>query len=459
MTEKNVQFPMYELAIVDSEYKSKAWGCWYFELEYSTMQYWALFKCVTRPEIHDIDSWERITRGELEIGIDWAYQEMLSYTELYSLQADKWDCDTISWSKLAGLDSVFVDGRDWDYSQSVIKIPLTKRETQQMFRTTDYRPSGLITLLEPNQVQLLSGHLKVWYEEEQKFPLGKVYSFSPNSKGIEVDSTITVKIKGKNIGVVAGNLYLSVVRADTKESLIYETAYNIPVDGLTDEYTATFIMPDKTFDVYFDVGHIVAGKVIWDDEEIATLTPEVAPPVCTVTCASDNCPNTLSITSGYDLLKHYDVDNDGDINYDEVKQAGRDYNAGIITLDEINFVVACWELPFPNINNKCPLAEATGEIIACNINEMPCPNCGNANAGQEISVIASMQNIGEVKGKFRFYIYDQDGKELSKEPDLQYKDVEPGDTWGVEKSWTQNLNFNMPSNAIINGQLKLVKLE
>lgn len=98
--------------------------------------------------------------------------------------------------------------------------------------------------------------------------------------------------------------------------------------------------------------------------------------------------------------------------------------------------------------------EAEGKIIAHNINKLPCPNCGEAKEGQEIEVIMGMKNIGDAEGEFRFYIYDQDGGELSKEPDFSYKNINAGDTWGVSKTFTTNLNFKM-LNKTLNGRVEL----
>jgi len=95
-------------------------------------------------------------------------------------------------------------------------------------------------------------------------------------------------------------------------------------------------------------------------------------------------------------------------------------------------------------------------IIACNINKLPCPNCGNANEGDEIEVIMGMSNHSDEDGEFRFYIYDQDGNELSREPDVTYKNVKAHETWGVSKTLTTNLNFKM-INKTLNGTVKLVK--
>lgn len=96
-----------------------------------------------------------------------------------------------------------------------------------------------------------------------------------------------------------------------------------------------------------------------------------------------------------------------------------------------------------------------GKIITCNINSLSCPNCGSAPEGASISVIAEMENVGNETGDFRFYILDQDGNELSREPDFTYKSVKVGEKWKVEKTLVENLNFDMPTQSIVNGKLEL----
>ena len=115
-----------------------------------------------------------------------------------------------------------------------------------------------------------------------------------------------------------------------------------------------------------------------------------------------------------------------------------------------------WKYRFGVCYKKTPPDLGEGKIIAHNINKLPCPNCGSAEEGEEIEVIMEMKNIGEEEGEFRFYIYDQDGNELSREPDYTYKNVEAGDTWRVIKTLTTNLNFDMIDKTL-NGKVKLVR--
>lgn len=109
---------------------------------------------------------------------------------------------------------------------------------------------------------------------------------------------------------------------------------------------------------------------------------------------------------------------------------------------------------FTVINSPEDRGEAEGEIITHFINGLPCPDCGEAKEGQEIEVIMGMKNIGGVEGEFRFYIHDQYGNELSKEPDFTYKNVKAGNTWEVHKTLTTNLNFKM-LNEVLNGRVEL----
>lgn len=117
--------------------------------------------------------------------------------------------------------------------------------------------------------------------------------------------------------------------------------------------------------------------------------------------------------------------------------------SGEIEVDEKHHIIKLLLPPGPK-----------GKITAHNINKLPCPNCGEAKEGQEIDVIMSMKNIGDEEGEFRFYIYDQDGNELSKEPDFTYKNIKAGKTWGVSKTLTTNLNFDM-INKTLNGKVVL----
>ena len=79
------------------------------------------------------------------------------------------------------------------------------------------------------------------------------------AKEVPVGSTVTVKIKGRNEGDAVGSVILAVARGDTNEVLIHEREYSVPIGGLTDEYTATFAMPDNDVLLYFDAGHIVGA--------------------------------------------------------------------------------------------------------------------------------------------------------------------------------------------------------
>ena len=175
-----------------------------------------------------------------------------------------------------------------------------------------------------------------------------------------------------------------------------------------------------------------------------------------ITCDTDTCANTLDIHTGCDLLKYYDKDKDGVLTTAEVGDAINDMYSGKITAKELQFIGDC-RVNYNSINAKCPgcIEVGKGVITMCNINALPCPDCGNAKEGVEISVVSEMRNDGG-DAEFRFYIYDLAGNELSKEPDVTYKNVASGATWKIEKSLLVNLNFNMP-NKILDGELKLVR--
>ena len=78
-----------------------------------------------------------------------------------------------------------------------------------------------------------------------------------------------------------------------------------------------------------------------------------------VTCNSDTYPNAFNITSGCDLLKHYDSDNDGVISESEANQAIDDFYDGKIFWEEEQFVLDCYQNYNGIINNKCPGCFAT----------------------------------------------------------------------------------------------------
>ena len=86
---------------------------------------------------------------------------------------------------------------------------------------------------------------------------------------------------------------------------------------------------------------------------IQTLSIEIPSVAC------DNNPfASLGLDTGCKLLLHYDADNDGLINTDELNQSYADYESGIITYEEFDFVSdayingsinvicpGCWEAP------------------------------------------------------------------------------------------------------------------
>ena len=68
-----------------------------------------------------------------------------------------------------------------------------------------------------------------------------------------------------------------------------------------------------------------------------TVTKTMIPVTDVITC--DNNPYaSLGLDTGCKLLLHYDLDKDGKINLDELTQSHSDYEDGIITEEEFDFV-------------------------------------------------------------------------------------------------------------------------
>jgi len=68
--------------------------------------------------------------------------------------------------------------------------------------------------------------------------------------------------------------------------------------------------------------------------------------------------------------------------------------------------------------------------------------------GDEIDVTATMKNEGGALGEFRFYLLDENGNTINKEPDTYYKNVAAG------AIWTQKLTsflhpWNMPNHNVV----------
>ena len=72
---------------------------------------------------------------------------------------------------------------------------------------------------------------------------------------------------------------------------------------------------------------------------------------------------TAHYETGCKLLLCYDTDSDGNISTTELLAATEDFNNGIITQEEMDFLSDCWALPSPNINNKCLGCYAPGVTI------------------------------------------------------------------------------------------------
>ena len=66
----------------------------------------------------------------------------------------------------------------------------------------------------------------------------------------------------------------------------------------------------------------------------------------------------------------------------------------------------------------------------------------------EIDVIATMKNEGGDTGEFRFYLLDENGDTIDKEPDTYYKDVAAGATW--TKTLTSKFKpWDMPDHDVV----------
>jgi len=81
-----------------------------------------------------------------------------------------------------------------------------------------------------------------------------------------------------------------------------------------------------------------------------TKTIDIQTPVTDVTC-DGNSPN---YGTGCDLLKHFDANNNGSIDFIEWSNAVVDRNNGVITEEELNFITAAYGLGSGGINLKCP---------------------------------------------------------------------------------------------------------
>ena len=104
----------------------------------------------------------------------------------------------------------------------------------------------------------------------------KIYNYSPNTnQEVIVGNAVAVKIKGYNNSYSNPvDVCLAIARGDTSEILVHEVEENVQPRRATDKYSSSFVMPDNTVEVYFDVGWVDDdGNEHWEDEEITTLTP------------------------------------------------------------------------------------------------------------------------------------------------------------------------------------------
>lgn len=137
---------------------------------------------------------------------------------------------------------------------------------------------------------------------------------------------------------------------------------------------------------------------------------------CTVTCESDDCPNTLGITTGCKLLLHY-ANGDGEITKEEYMNAVQDYFDKIITKEEADFVEICWKLL--SVNNKCPgcyiLDIATGDITKVTLDDKLLPEGGTLDwiVNDDANVKIFFKNAGGVAGAFHIWLTDESGDTIT----------------------------------------------
>lgn len=111
---------------------------------------------------------------------------------------------------------------------------------------------------------------------------------------------------------------------------------------------------------------------------------------------------TTNFPTGCNLLKAYDTNNDGLISASEKGAAMTDYNSGVITWDEYQFVLGAHILG--SINTKCPgcytsSTPAKGELVDYNY-----PT--SARNGEVIDIQFKVRNTGGAAGVFRVYLYE-----------------------------------------------------
>ena len=68
--------------------------------------------------------------------------------------------------------------------------------------------------------------------------------------------------------------------------------------------------------------------------------------------------------------------------------------------------------------------------------------------GDEIDVTATMKNEGGDLGEFRFYLLDENGDTIDKEPDASYKNVAASATW-AQKLTSEWKPWDMPDHDVV----------
>ena len=110
-----------------------------------------------------------------------------------------------------------------------------------------------------------------------------------------------------------------------------------------------------------------------------------------ITCDNGGCA----------LLNRYDTDGDGKFGGAEIGKANDDFQAGLITAEELEFVMGAWTAG--SINAACPgcyapSAAAKGEIV-----NLDYP--ASVKHGMQFDVDASTKNTGGSTGTFRMELH------------------------------------------------------
>ena len=133
-----------------------------------------------------------------------------------------------------------------------------------------------------------------------------------------------------------------------------------------------------------------------------TPTPTPTPISCT--------EPTAHFSSGCELLRHYDADNDGIISYAESVKATQDYYDGIITQGEAEFVITAYQKG--SINAVCPGCYTTptpvpaGDITRVELDGELLPENGTLEwtVNKQARVKVYFRNVGTAASRFRIAV-------------------------------------------------------